>query len=68
MCEQIPVKLAYMIFVEGGGFEGREDRLHHLGIASDFLFVAAGERADPQVYKQPLDLAVTQLGALDAGR
>jgi len=47
---------------------GVEDRLHHLGIAGDFLLVARSERADADISQQCLDLSVAEPGALDAGR
>ncbi len=56
--EQIPMQLADVVFVKRDCVEGREDRLHHLGIAGNLLFVSAGERADTEVREQPFDLAV----------
>jgi hypothetical protein len=44
------------------------DRLHHLGVAGDFLLVAGLERFFPQAAYEFLDFAITELRAFDARR
>jgi len=46
---------------------GGKNGFHNFGAASYFLLVATIEFFDFQIGKQPLDLAVGELAALDAG-
>ena len=41
--EQVSMKLADVIFIKWDCVESREDRLHHFGIACDFLLITCGE-------------------------
>ena len=47
---------------------GREQLIHHLGIAGHLLLVAGVERFDLKIGQQPFHLAVGQFAALNAGR
>lgn len=47
---------------------GAEDRLHRFGVTSDLLLIARGERPDPDIGEQNLDLPVAKSEALDARR
>src|SRR5574340_662341 len=68
MDQQIAMELADVILRQGDRIIGVEDRLHDLGVAGDLLLIARGERADPDIGQQLLNLPVAEPGALDPGR
>ena len=67
MRQQVTVELADVALRQRDRVIGRKDGLHHLGIAGDFLLIPGGERADPDVGQDLLDLSVAEPGARNAG-
>jgi hypothetical protein len=60
------VELLDVILTEGQVLPRAEDCLHDLGIAGDFLLIAAGERSNFEIGQQPLDLPIRELAAFDS--
>ncbi len=60
------MELADHVFRDRDLFEGIEHLIHHVGITGDLLFVAGLELGDIQAPQQVLDLAIGELGTLDA--
>ncbi len=65
--QQVAVYLFDMVLGDGDVLPRPEHQLHHLGIASHFLLVAAGRGFDLEIGEQPFDLAVGQLATFDTG-
>jgi hypothetical protein len=56
--QQVAVELLDVVLGDRGLRPRREDGLHELRIADDFLLVTRGEGLDLQIREQLLDLAV----------
>ena len=65
--EEHAVQLLDVIFDGRDSFIAIEDHIHHVGIASHFLLVAAGQRFGLHPGEQFLYFPVTELGAFDPG-
>lgn len=66
--QQVAVELLDMVLGDRDFRPGREDGLHELRIAGNFLLVTGAEGLDLQVREQLFDLPVGQPATLDARR
>lgn len=67
VAQEVLMELADHVLRDGNLLEGIEHLIHDIGVSGNLLLIARLELGDVQAAEQILDLAVGELGALDAG-
>lgn len=67
VAQEVLMELADHVLRNGNLLEGIEHLIHDIGVSGDLLLIARLELGDVQTAEQILDLAVGELGTLDAG-